>query len=51
MLPPKISDNERDGDAGYIGLATVSGALIYNTDLNKLQVYTGSAWETVQSST
>ena len=39
MLPPKLSTAER------IGLSTVAGAMIYNTDLNKAQVYTGIAWE------
>ena len=39
MLPPKLSTAER------IGLSTVAGAMIYNTDLNKTQVYTGIAWE------
>ena len=39
MLPPKISADER------VGLTTVSGATIYNTTTNKLQVYTGTAWE------
>ena len=44
FLPPKISNTTRNG----IG-ETVTGATIYNTDLNKLQVYTGSAWETITS--
>lgn len=39
MLPPKISTDER------AGLTTVSGATIYNVTTNKLQVYTGTAWE------
>ena len=39
MLPPKLSTDER------VGLTTVSGATIYNTTTNKLQVYTGTAWE------
>lgn len=39
MLPPKLSTDER------AGLSTVSGATIYNTTTNKLQVYTGTAWE------
>ena len=39
MLPPKLSTAER------VGLSTVAGAMIYNTDLNKTQVYTGIAWE------
>ena len=45
FLPTKISNTTRNG----IG-ETVTGATIYNTDLNKLQVYTGSAWETLTSS-
>ena len=43
MVPPKISQVER------VGLATVTGAFIYNTTSNKLQVYTGSSWETITS--
>ena len=43
MIPPKVSDAER------VGLATVTGAFIYNTTFNKLQVYTGSSWETITS--
>ena len=43
MIPPKVSDAER------VGLVTVSGAVIYNTTSNKLQVYTGSSWETITS--
>ena len=39
MLPPKLSTAER------VGLATIAGATIYNTTTNKLQVYTGTAWE------
>jgi hypothetical protein len=45
FLPPKVSTTTRNG----IG-ATITGATIYNITLNKLQVYTGSAWETVTSS-
>ena len=45
MLPPKVSNTERDNLTGL-----VSGAMIYNTNLNKLQVYNGSAWETITSS-
>ena len=39
MLPPKLSTAER------VGLSTIAGATIYNTTTNKLQVYTGTAWE------
>ena len=46
MVPPKISTSDRGNLTGL-----VSGAFIYNTSLNKLQVYNGSAWETVTSST
>ena len=45
FLPPKVSTTTRNG----IG-ATITGATIYNITLNKLQVYTGSAWETITSS-
>jgi len=45
MLPPKVSNTERGNLTGL-----VSGAMIYNTNLNKLQVYNGSAWETITSS-
>jgi len=38
MLPPKLTTSQR------AGLSTETGAVIYNTSTNKLQVYTGSAW-------
>ena len=44
MLPPSVDDTAR------VGLSTVTGAVIYNTSLNKLQVYNGTAWETITSS-
>ena len=45
MVPPKVTNAQRGNLAGL-----VSGAMIYNTNLNKLQVYNGSAWETITSS-
>ena len=45
MVPPKVTNTERGNLTGL-----VSGAMIYNTSINKLQVYNGSAWETVTSS-
>ena len=45
MVPPKVTNTQRGNLAGL-----VSGAMIYNTNLNKLQVYNGSAWETITSS-
>ena len=44
MVPPKVTTTQRDNFTGL-----VSGAMIYNTSINKLQVYNGSAWETVTS--
>ena len=43
MIPPKVSST-----GGLQNL--VSGAMVYNTSINKLQVYNGSAWETITSS-
>ena len=45
MIPPKVDNGGRGGLQNL-----VSGAMIYNTSINKLQVYNGSAWETVTSS-
>ena len=39
MLPPMVTN------AIQSGLVTVTGALVYNTDVNKLRIYTGNAWE------
>jgi len=38
MLPPRITSAER------VGLATIAGAFIFNTDTSKFQGYTGVAW-------
>ena len=46
MVPPKVTTTQRNNLSSL-----VSGAFIYNTSLNKLQVYNGSAWETITSST
>ena len=46
MVPPKVTTTQRNNLSSL-----VSGAFIYNTSLNKLQIYNGSAWETVTSST
>ena len=45
MIPPKVTTTQRNSLSSL-----VSGAFIYNTTLNKLQVYNGSGWETVTSS-
>ena len=43
---PKITTTQRDNFS-----STTAGAVIYNTSVNKIQFYNGSAWETVTSST
>jgi len=43
MVPPKLTTTERNAQNA------VAGAMIYNTTINKLQVYTGSSWETITS--
>ena len=50
MLPPKVTGTQRDALKDTTGNALSSdesGAIIYNTSLNKLQVWTGSAWESL----
>ena len=44
MVPPKVGAAQT---AGLVSL--VAGAMIYNTSLNKLQVYNGTNWETITS--
>jgi len=44
MIPPKVGAAQT---AALVSL--VSGAMIYNTNLNKLQVYNGTNWETITS--
>ena len=55
VLLPRVSSTQRsdlrDGFNPSSPSPTLrSGAIIYNTTLNKLQVWTGSGWETVTSS-
>ena len=51
MIPPKLTTAQRnvlvDGSTG-VG-ATVSGAFIFNTNNNKLEVYTGSSWTPLEA--
>ena len=39
MIPPKVTTSQRNGLSGV-----VSGAIVYNTSTNKLQVFNGSSW-------
>ena len=39
MLPPQVTT------AQQVGLGTIAGAVVYNTQTNKLQVYNGTAWQ------
>ena len=50
MIPPKVTTAQRNNLTNVTDTGVETGAFIYNTDLNKLQVYTGSSWETVTSS-
>ena len=52
MVPPKVTTAQRNvlSGSGGGGSGLLSGAFIYNTSLNKLQVYNGTAWETITSS-
>ena len=40
MIPPKVSSSGRNSLQNV-----VSGAIVYNTSTNKLQVFNGSSWE------
>ena len=44
MVPPILNTTERNA------LSPIEGALIYNITDKKLQLYTGSSWETITSS-
>ena len=44
MLPPKVDNAQRKDFTRVGGGGTHDGALIYNTDANKLQVYVQSNW-------
>ena len=52
MILPRVSTTQRDAlrDGTNNSSTLRSGSLIYNTSLNKMQIYTGSGWETVTSS-
>ena len=51
IIPPCLTNTQRGSLKNAVSAgATVTGAIIYNTNSNKLQVYTGSAWETITSS-
>ena len=44
MIPPKLNNSQKGSLTGLTG-----GALIYNTSLNKLEVYNGSAWTALEA--
>ena len=44
MLPPKGTTAQRNAFERVGGGTTIPGALIYNTDTNKMQCYDGSQW-------
>ena len=43
FIPPKVSNSDR-AHIESIGLSTISGSIIYNTDSNRLEVYNGGGW-------
>ena len=52
MIPPRVTTAQRNllRDAYTNSATLLSGAMVYNTSINKLQVWNGSAWETITSS-
>ena len=52
MIPPRVTTTQRNQlrDAYTNSATLISGAMVYNTTINKLQVWNGSSWETVTSS-
>ena len=44
MVPPKVTTTERDAFTDFDGGPVEVGAFIYNTTVNKLQVWDGSTW-------
>ena len=44
MLPPKVTNAQRNSLSSRTGGAVPSGAIIYNINTNKLQVWNGSSW-------
>jgi len=52
ILPPRVATDVRDGTepGGTVIDQPYEGAIIYNSTLQKLQFYNGTAWETVTSS-
>ena len=40
MYPPKVTTAERGNLVGV-----TAGAMVYNTSVNRLQVYNGSTWK------
>ena len=52
MIPPRVTTAQRNllRDAYTNSATLLSGAMVYNTSINKLQFYNGSGWETVTSS-
>lgn len=44
LLPPRMTGAQRDAIA-----SPATGLVVYNTTTNKLNVYTGAAWQAVTS--
>ena len=50
MIPPRVTTSQRNLLTNVDNAGVETGAFIYNKDLNKLQFWNGSSWETVTSS-
>ena len=46
MIPPKVNTSQKNSLTGLTG-----GAFIYNTSVNKLEFYNGSAWTPLEANT
>ena len=40
MFPPQVTDTQRGNLSGVL-----AGAMIYNTSVNRLQVFNGTVWK------
>ncbi len=51
MRPPHLTNANRAVMQAEAESGALEGAMIYNTTINKMQFYNGTAWETITSST
>ncbi len=44
LLPPRLTTAERDAIDDPVGVDFAEGLIIFNTDTESLEIYTGSGW-------